>query len=160
MFLVKREESETRQMQGHARRGEGTRGHEARLHGMDLLGRPALFVADEPTQPIFDDGPPEDIEHHCAAPPHGTPGRNVRCANVFFSAAPTGLWLTTTGPGRSVASLDGAVTPCCRRAGLTSQHWIGGRSRERCHPGALLVRANLTTTIENTPCVSLFCNRH
>ena len=110
-----------RLMQGHARRGEGTRVHEARLHGVDLLGRPALFVADEPTQPIFDDEPPEDIVHPSLRRATARYARAYRtpCARAnVFSATLTGLWLTTTGLGR-VAALVGLVTPCCRRAGLT-----------------------------------------
>jgi phage terminase large subunit-like protein len=57
-------------------------------------------VADEPTQPIFDDEPPEDMappqpiiddEPPEDIAPHHTPGRTARhCAraNVFFSRTP------------------------------------------------------------------------
>jgi hypothetical protein len=78
-----------RQAQGHARqRGEFTRGHprscSAAWHLL-LLRRRELLVAVEPTQPIFDDEPPEDIT------PRHTPGHTARhCARVtgFFCATP------------------------------------------------------------------------
>ena len=112
-----------RQMQGHAGRGEDIRGCALRGSAAGTCSNGArCFVADEPTQPIFDDEPPEDI-----APRH-TPGHTARhCAraNVFFLRNPVtsarlvaGLLLTRTGRGHSVAAFDIRDLPCSRRANI------------------------------------------
>ena len=128
-----------RLMQGHARRGEGTRVHEARLHGVDLLGRPALFVADEPTQPIFDDEPPEDIVHPSLrrATARYVPHALRSCERVFRN--PDGVVADDHRPGSRRC-------PCWFSNALLPTGWPHsstvcglGRSRELCHPGALLV---------------------
>ena len=118
-----------RQAQGHARqRGECTRGHprscSAAWHLL-LLRRRELLVAVEPTQPIFDDEPPEDItQRH-------TPGHTARhCARVtgFFwlrnpatkKSLVAGLLPTRTGRGHTGNALDSPGMPCRRRADLTA----------------------------------------
>jgi len=68
--------------------------------------------AEEPTQLIFDDEPPEDI-----APRHAA--RHCARANMFVSRNPTtsarlfvGLRPMPTGTGRGVAALDCWTMPC------------------------------------------------
>jgi hypothetical protein len=128
-----------RLMQGHARRGEGTRVHEARLHGVDLLGRPALFVADP--APLRR----RAARGHCAsilAPRHrtvrpGVPHALRSCERVFRN--PDGVVADDHRPGSRRC-------PCWFSNALLPTGWPHsstvcglGRSRELCHPGALLV---------------------
>jgi hypothetical protein len=86
---------------GHAR------AREALLCCGHLLGRRAMLVADEPTQPIFDDEPPEDIA------PRYTPGHTEQ----FFFRTPQ---RAHEGGGRAIAATDNENLTC-REVGVASR---------------------------------------